>query len=611
MPPTATLFFAVLLSTSAVLVASHAYLLTSPDCDCNGNESCWDCLCQKHGKQNWLFNRGVRCSLPESGANKHNLIAYTLGSFCVTHIKNNQSSILVGGTCPFGGQLLSREPLPDDLDQIDEMMCGEANRAGRLCGECFENHSLVVNSFMYTCVNNTMCSNVNWFTYFVIQFVPLTIIYLLVVFFNIKAMEERANAFIVFAQVVSLELNLLEIYWSWIEVLGGKNDVSPKYLAKAIGGIYGFWNLDIAQGMLPKICLTGHITILEAFSLQYVTALYPLILILLTYILIELHGKNCRILVWLWKPIHNRLARCRRQLDPKTSIIDAFATFLLLSYTKFTVVSFNLLSPTALYDLDGNKKGLVLLYNGAEDYFATKHLAYSATALAVLILVVIPPPLLLILYPTKTFQRCLDRCNLRSHFLTTFTDAYQGCYKDSSNGTRDCRFFAGLYFILRIIIFALYSFVIDYFVLYSVLQVVMLAMAGLFATFRPYKKDIYNSLDTLIFLFFAFLITLINLGRVFITQDNPSLGIQITLYIRLFVPAFFLLCFKGFQLFSRLCRRRQRYLLYQSSQHTSSRSVLHGLLHPREYSLITQPRGESSMGTAVYSSSDTSSDSED
>ena len=42
---------------------------------------------------------------------------------------------------------------------------------------------------------------------------------------------------------------------------------------------------------------------------------------------------------------------------------------------------------------------------------------------------------------------------MRSHFLATFTDAFQACYKDSSNGGRDCRFFASL---VRIIIFAIY-----------------------------------------------------------------------------------------------------------------------------------------------------------
>lgn len=606
------LFLGLLLSASAVLVASHTQLPDSSDCGCPGNESCWSCLCRKHGRHNRLFNGGVLCQYSEDRDNKPTLAAYAVSSFCVTHINNNESSILVGGNCPIGGQLLTAEkqPLPDDLDQIDEEVCGRARRAGTLCGTCSDNNSLVVNCFMYNCINSTMCSSVNWLTYSVMQFVPLTIFYLIVVFLNIRAMEERANAFILFAQVISLEFNLLNIYGAWTDVLGSNSTVSPKQLAKAIGGVYGIWNLDIARGILPNLCLTGHVTILEAFSLQYVTAIYPLILIFLTYILIELHAKNCRILVRLWNPIHNRLARFRRKLDPKTSITDAFSTFLLLSYTKFTVVSFNLLAPTALYDLYGNLKYTVLLYNGQVKYFETMHLAYSATAVAILLLVVIPPPVLLILYPMKGFQRCLDRCKLRSHFLTTFSDAYQGCYKDSSNGSRDCRFFAGLYFIIRIVIFALYSFVDDYIVLYSILQVVMLTMAALFATFRPYKKDIYNNLDTTIFLFFAFLITLIILERVYQLQGHASLGIQITLYCLLFLPALLLLCFKVFQLFSRLCRRRQNYTFYQSSHYSSSRSDLPGL-HTREYSLLTQPRDESSVGTTASSNSDSSSDSED
>ena len=83
---------------------------------------------------------------------------------------------------------------------------------------------------------------------------------------------------------------------------------------------------------------------------------------------------------------------------------------------------------------------MVLLYTG-EEYFTAKHAPYFAIAIFVLLLIVLPPPILLFLYPTQKFQRFLDRFKLRSHFLTTFTDAFQGCYKDSSNGGRDCRSF--------------------------------------------------------------------------------------------------------------------------------------------------------------------------
>ena len=63
--------------------------------------------------------------------------------------------------------------------------------------------------------------------------------------------------------------------------------------------------------------------------------------------------------------------------------------------------------------------------------------------------------LLMCLYPCQWFQKCLNHCRLQSHFLHTFIDAFQGCYKDGTNGSRDCRWFAGLYLFTRILILIL------------------------------------------------------------------------------------------------------------------------------------------------------------
>ena len=576
----------VLLATSCVSLAC--------ECEENGQIN-WTCCCQTHVR---MFGGKVYCDFVR-GSNDTTLSAFVSDSYCVTHSDKSNTSIVIGGPCPIvGGQFSNTLKLTDDLN-----MCEEANRAGVLCGKCSPGYSLVVNSFQYSCVNTTQhCHDMNWLAYFVEQFLPLTVVYLIVVLCNIRAMDERANAFILHAQVVSLNYNLLDLYRVWVLVLPHeyRNSSLPIGLTKAIGYIYGVWNLDVAQGLFADLCLSGNITILTAFCLQYVTALFPLVLMLITYVLIELHARDCRILVKLWRPIHNVIARFRRKLDQKTSVIDAFATFLLLSYTKFTIISFNLLAPTLTTTINGTRVSLVLLYDGDVDYFSAKHAPYCAMAIFVLLFIVLPPPILLFLYPTKKFQRFLDRFNLRSHFLTTFTDAFQGCYKDSSNGGRDCRFFAGLYFAVRIIIFATYS-MLDYYTLYSVIHITIFIMAALFAIFRPYKTDIFNKLDSLIFLFFAFVITMIILGRSYIDHGDALLGLQILIYIILWIPALTLLCFKIFQLSVRLCKKRRGgYTFYRDSSHFGPNSSI----QDRKYNLITQPIAGTSTASLSSSESD-------
>ena len=63
------------------------------------------------------------------------------------------------------------------------------------------------------------------------------------------------------------------------------------------------------------------------------------------------------------------------------------------------------------------------------------------------------PTLLMLLYPTRTFQKCLNCCGLRCLPLHIFMDAFQGCYKNGTDGTRDYRYFAGLYLLFRFLTF--------------------------------------------------------------------------------------------------------------------------------------------------------------
>ena len=55
-------------------------------------------------------------------------------------------------------------------------------------------------------------------------------------------------------------------------------------------------------------------------------------------------------------------ARIRREWYIRKSLVDVFATFLLLSYVKILNVSISLLIPTALYNVHGQKLPEYVLY---------------------------------------------------------------------------------------------------------------------------------------------------------------------------------------------------------------------------------------------------------
>ena len=73
-------------------------------------------------------------------------------------------------------------------------------------------------------------------------------------------------------------------------------------LVRTIAVLYGIWNLDFFRTLILHICL--EVNTLQALALDYAIACYPLFLIVVFYVLIELHAHNFRFFVYLWRPFH-------------------------------------------------------------------------------------------------------------------------------------------------------------------------------------------------------------------------------------------------------------------------------------------------------------------
>ena len=64
--------------------------------------------------------------------------------------------------------------------------------------------------------------------------------------------------------------------------------------------------------LILYICIRPDINYQHILLLEYAIGIYPLFLILLTFILVKLHD-NFALVVWLWKPFHRCLAVFWRQ----------------------------------------------------------------------------------------------------------------------------------------------------------------------------------------------------------------------------------------------------------------------------------------------------------
>ena len=136
----------------------------------------------------------------------------------------------------------------------------------------------------------------------------------------------------------------------------------------------------------------------------------------------------------MWRPFLFLFSLLKSNWNTRTSLIDSYATFFLLSYGKFLSVSFDLLVPTKVYHLHGPdyNSTLGLFYSADAIFLGKEHLPYGILAIAVLCVFVILPNVLFALYPFKLFQKFLNLFPVRWYVLHTFMDSFYGCYKDGT-----------------------------------------------------------------------------------------------------------------------------------------------------------------------------------
>ena len=147
------------------------------------------------------------------------------------------------------------------------------------------------------------------------------------------------------------------------------------------------WNLQVFSSVLPAACISKHLSTLQAISLRYLSAFYPLFLILFAYLFLKLHECGFKPVSVITRLLHKCCVRLRSYYDLQYSLVHIFSNFLLLSYTKvaYIYVSYSLLTPTQIYNAGG-----VLItsrawyFNASVTLFEGEHAPYGVLALIIL-----------------------------------------------------------------------------------------------------------------------------------------------------------------------------------------------------------------------------------
>ena len=345
----------------------------------------------------------------------------------------------------------------------EECLCGGI---GVPCLSCGNGTHREVFSPQLRCVE-CFNSSYGWLLWLATQFVPTTVFVFVVLLLRIKLCADSMNAVVFICQVLSTAYFAFPsvaclFEWKW------KRDV-----VVALFSVYNIFNLQFFQNLLPPLCISEDMSETGALALNYVAAVYPLFLILVIHSCVKLYDRNFKPLVLAWKVFGRCFSFFVREFDIKCTLVDTFTSFFLLSFFKFFTTSLFIFIKKR--DEEWNHK----LSHKIDPFYST----LSSLSLAVFCVI---PTFVMLLYPTKAFQKCLNCCGMSCLPLHIFMDAFQGCYKNGTEGTRDYRYLAGLYMFLRCLLVT------------PVAIVTPFVASILIALCQPYKRSVFNTVDSLL-----------------------------------------------------------------------------------------------------------------
>ena len=460
-------------------------------------------------------------------------------NFCVTY-KEEISTISLA-FCPYfelNGHNIS-EPgfitLPENISELNNYMCGPMNRKGLVCSECIDGYGPSVTSPKFICSN---CSNA-WYSvpiYLLLELGPVTVFFLIVLIFQFNLTSAPMISFIFYSNIVLANLN-----FNAVNIDGSKGFGTILALS------YGIWTLDFFRYTIPPFCILPNLKIFHIVFLQSVSTIFSFVLIGITWICIKLHSRDYKIVTWPWRLVNSVIIKCIKvKWNSGRTVVDAFATFFVLSFSKVTLTLLSLLFPLKIQSLNNTDLSLSVTISSLTDpngdYASKERLPFVAFFI-LMFFIIISPVLLLALYPIQAFRSVLLKCLPKRSIgpLNIFIEKFYCCYRDSLDGGKDMRSLASFYFFIPLLCSILWSIESAHFLITTLFG----ASSLLIAYIQPYKKKYMSILDSIILANMALIVAALDRN----IYDSHLFQI-ITVFLVL-LPAIGMLSFVVYKLFNK------------------------------------------------------------
>ena len=461
-------------------------------------------LCVASGCPTWYRNTSghCECGVELSGLiichEDENTVDVSMGC-CMTYDYSTES--VLAGNCPYGysSNMTNRmySSLPTDPTQLNETTCGPYNREGLLCGYCIEGFGPAVYSTDLSCANCTdISTGLAIMCYLLLQFLPVTVFFLLIAIFHFNITSGPMLGYVMFCQACSVTTQWNMFFFNSVLSHLPLPLATVGHVSMALADV---WNLHFLKFVLPSFCLSDRMTGIHVHMLNFLTAVYPVLLMVTAYIAIQLHARNCRCIHFVWKPFGICLSKFQNRWSAGDSVIHTFATFIMLSSYTVTYDTLSIITSVNIHHVNGAVSKKVLYYDPTVVAYSSEHIPYLVVAVVVCFLLAVCPALLLCLYPTRLYERLSKCCSPRKRIaIKTFTEALHSCFKNGLNRTRDYRAVSGFIIIVPLLFFVYIAVrvadrnAMPHYIAIIVVGVLFLLVSVLIAYFRPCKSLIMN-----------------------------------------------------------------------------------------------------------------------
>ncbi len=432
---------------------------------------------------------------------EQSLNVYVKKCFCMTYSAKFQEVVL--SSCRYNCHLKLDDDLfysvPRNVGSINNEVCGVYNREGQGCSRCKKGYGIAVYSYDFYCVECTHYRH-NWLLYVAIAYLPLTLLYIIILIGRITVTNSVLSGYVFMGQLISTPLVAQLMGMRRLQFGNNKYSLGTKLLFL----LYGIWNLDFARSLYTPFCLHPDLSEFQAVALDFCLAVYPLLLVILTYFLVQIHDRYS-IVSKLLKPVHFLLRLFNKEMDINASLIDVFVTFIVLSNVKFVHVAFSLISTSITFVNVVNdaipKKYLYL--NESMEFMGKEHKPYFIIGIFVIAIFSFLPMILSCLYPCLCFKKILSYFRLNSLSLHFFMEAFQGQYKSRP---RDYRWFSSLPFLILVLNYLSFYLSVGLFY-FTLLGFILAIYSFVVLCLRPYRQfstNVYYSMFIMNLSFLSF-----------------------------------------------------------------------------------------------------------